>query len=219
MMQCSNHSLTAFDGEQFVQAMAALLNGHAWDPSVIAPAGQAFTWCDAMFSGSKWTVAATAPLSAMVRMTVAQTSLRQLLLHNPSIASICLERCYSADPAIANNYFSVFADVAATLYNATGTTGAMMVHELLALVLTKLVDNDPGMRLRAIDVLHVLASSHWNAQSLSGVSGQLSTAPSTPLPTAAVRFLSSNAPSYHVPCCCIRVFCCCSLSFLCLVIC
>jgi hypothetical protein len=167
-----------------VQAMAALLNGPAWDPAFIAPSGQAFTWCGAVFCGAKWTVAATAPLSTSVRMALAQTALRQLLLHNPHLVSICLDRCYSAEPAIADNYFSVFADVAATLHTMTGATGAMAPHELLALVLTKLIDSDPGMRLRALDVLHVIASSQWTPQSQSGTSAQLPSAVSISLAPA-----------------------------------
>ena len=153
--------------------MAALLNGPAWDGPFVTPNGQAFSWCDAMFTGPRRAITAAPPVGATSRVAIARFALRQLLLHNPALTATCLDRCYSSEIVLAREYFCVFADVAAALHASGDCVAAP--QELLALVLAKLIDADADVRQRALDVLRVLADGQWSPSAAkSGMSNTLS---------------------------------------------
>ncbi|GFR48580.1 hypothetical protein Agub_g10483, partial [Astrephomene gubernaculifera] len=144
---CINHSAR--------MALAALVEGPAFDNDARRPSGAVFTWIDKLLA-----VPCEGVQQVVVgpqRRDVGHRALRGLLTHNPDLFDACLDKCYDSNSSIASGYFQVMCEVFAT------QPVRCPPHIVLALVLVKLVDPCQEVREDAMHMLHVLSQREWQA--------------------------------------------------------
>lgn len=137
-----------------LQAMASLLSGPLWDDDM-RKQGTALAWFDAALSSlqpqrSELLGSVPAPCQ------LAQFALRDMLIHNPDLRGAYLERCYSREPKLAKAYFHTCAGICVQMHVDGRLLSVWKSHELISLVLHKIVNSSEAVRNDALQVLQAL---------------------------------------------------------------
>lgn len=134
--------------------MASLLSGPLWDDS-IRKQGTALAWFDAALSSQQ-----PQPSELLGHVPapcqLAQFALRDMLLHNLEFRGSYLERCYSREAKLAQAYFHTCTGICLQMHVDGRLLSLWRSHELISLVLHKLVDSSEAVRNDALQVLQAL---------------------------------------------------------------
>eukprot|EP00892_Ulva_mutabilis_P001735 jgi/Ulvmu1/11562/UM079_0005.1 len=136
------------------QAMASLLSGPLWDDSM-RKQGTALAWFDAALCSRQ---PQRSELLGLVPAPyqLAHFALWDMLLHNPEFRSAYLERCYSREAKLAQAYFHTCTGVFVQMSVNGQLSSLWKAHELICLVLHKVVDSSEAVRNDAQQVLRTL---------------------------------------------------------------
>lgn len=137
-----------------VQAMASLLSGPLWDDSM-RKTGTVLAWFDAALCSrqpqrSELLGFVPAPCQ------LAHFALWDMLLHNPEFRGAYLERCYSREAKLAQAYFHTCTGICVQMGVDGRLSSLWKSHELICLVLHKIVDSSETVRNDALQVLRTL---------------------------------------------------------------
>ncbi|KAG2493487.1 hypothetical protein HYH03_008303 [Edaphochlamys debaryana] len=142
-------------------ALAALVEGPAFDSDTRWPQGPVFTWVDKLLAvaneGAQRVVVGPGDVVGPLRREVGLRALRGLLTHNPDLFDAALNKAYDDNPSIANGYFQVLVEVYAL------RPVRCPAHVALGLILVKLVDAAAEVREDALHMLAVLSAREWAA--------------------------------------------------------
>ncbi|KAH7669286.1 Cell morphogenesis protein C-terminal [Dioscorea alata] len=100
-----------------------------------------------------------------LRVLLAKTALKNLLLTNLDLFPACIDQCYSPDSSIADGYFSVLAEVYMSQENPK-----CEIQRLLSLILYKVVDPSRQIRDDALQMLETLSVREWAEDDVEGIS-------------------------------------------------
>ncbi|KAL4318706.1 hypothetical protein GQ457_18G021950 [Hibiscus cannabinus] len=168
-------------------AMASLLYGPCFDDNARKMSGRVVFWINSLFnepsakapygyspdprtpSYSKYTGDGRGTAfrdrhkSGHHRVVLAKLALKNLLLNNLDLFPSCIDQCYSSDPAIADGYFSVLAEVYMRQEIPNCET-----PRLLSLILYKVVDPSRQIRDDALQMLETLSVREWAEDGIEG---------------------------------------------------
>eukprot|EP00854_Cymbomonas_tetramitiformis_P004902 gene4902-5983_t len=179
------------------RALAALLQGPAFDADARKPHGRVFSWITKMFTiapatrssgASAWAPAADIPAG------IARSALLHHLQANLELFSMCIDLCYHSDRRIGNGYFSVLAEV------GMRWQVKYELPVLLCLLQHKVGDPDMQTRHEAVQMLEMVKERHPGAPAAqgSGRAGQAVVAGEVPETYVAFQCqLSSSLASQY----------------------
>ncbi|TYJ49731.1 hypothetical protein E1A91_A01G155100v1 [Gossypium mustelinum] len=168
-------------------AMASLLYGPCFDDNARKMSGRVIVWINSLFnepaakapygyspdprtpSYSKYTGEGRGAASrdrhkgGHHRVALAKLALKNLLLNNLDLFPACIDQCYYSDPAIADGYFSVLAEVYMRQEIPNCET-----QRLLSLILYKVVDPSRQIRDDALQMLETLSLREWAEDGIEG---------------------------------------------------
>lgn len=134
--------------------MASLLSGPLWDESM-RKQGTALAWFDAALSSQqpqRSELLGYVPAPSQL----ARFALRDFLLHNPEFRGAYLERCYSRETALAGACLHTCAGICVQMHLDGRLLSLWKSHELICLVLHKIVSSSEVVRNDALQVLQAL---------------------------------------------------------------
>ncbi|XP_022725396.1 uncharacterized protein LOC111281884 isoform X2 [Durio zibethinus] len=199
-------------------AMASLLYGPCFDDNARKMSGRVIFWINSLFnepapkapygyspvdprtpSYSKYTEGRGAAgrdrhKGGHHRVALAKLALKNLLLTNLDLFPACIDQCYYSDPAIADGYFSVLAEV-----YMRQEIPKCEIQRLLSLILYKVVDPSRQIRDDALQMLETLSVREWAEDGTEG-SGCYQAAVVGNLPDSYQQFqykLSCKLAKYH----------------------
>lgn len=134
--------------------MASLLSGQLWDDSM-RKQGTALAWFDAALCSRQ---PQRSELLGLVPapFQLAQFAIWDMILHNPDFRGAYLERCYSREAKLAQAYFHTCAGVCLQISVIGQLSTLWKSHELICLVLHKIVDSSEAVRDDALQVLQTV---------------------------------------------------------------
>ncbi|OWM64475.1 hypothetical protein CDL15_Pgr020442 [Punica granatum] len=170
-----------------MNAMASLLYGPCFDDNARKMSGRVINWINSLFMEP----AARAPFGyspadprtpsyskyageggrgtagrnrgGHLRVSLAKLALKNLLLTNLDLFPACIDQCYYSDPAIADGYFSVLAEV-----YMRQEIPKCEIQRLLSLILYKVVDPNRQIRDDALQMLETLSDREWAEDGIDG---------------------------------------------------
>lgn len=122
--------------------------GPVFDSDAKRPQGPVLRWIDRLFKSPE--PSHTPGRCGPTRAAVGHAALARLLESNLDIFQICVDRCYDAEPRIANGYFLVLSEAYAMHESVKAEP-----YVILSLVLYKLVDAGREVREAALHMLQV----------------------------------------------------------------
>ncbi|KAM7268070.1 hypothetical protein ACFE04_010236 [Oxalis oulophora] len=171
-----------------MNAMSSLLYGPCFDDSARKMSGRVISWINSLFiepaarapfgfspadprtpSYSKFLGDGRAAASrdrhkgGHHRVALAKLGLKNLLLTNLDLFPACIDQCYYSDPAIADGYFSVLAEV-----YMRQEIPKCEIQRLLSLILYKVVDPSRQIRDDALQMLETLSVREWAEDNVEG---------------------------------------------------
>ncbi|KAK4798256.1 hypothetical protein SAY86_030582 [Trapa natans] len=170
-----------------MNAMASLLYGPCFDDNARKMSGRVINWINSLFmepaarapfgyspadprtpSYSKYTGesgrgTAGRNKGGHLRVGLAKLALKNLLLTNLDLFPACIDQCYYSDPAIADGYFSVLAEV-----YMRQEIPKCEIQRLLSLILYKVVDPNRQIRDDALQMLETLSDREWAEDGIDG---------------------------------------------------
>ncbi|TYJ43440.1 hypothetical protein E1A91_A03G154000v1 [Gossypium mustelinum] len=168
-------------------AMASLLYGPCFDDNARKMSGRVIFWINSLFnepapkapygyspvdprtlSYSKYTGGRGAAghdrhKGGHHRVALAKLALKNLLLTNLDLFPACIDQCYYSDPAIADGYFSILAEV-----YMRQEIPKCEIQRLLSLILYKVVDPSRQIRDDALQMLETLSIREWAEDGMEG---------------------------------------------------
>ncbi|XP_022735431.1 uncharacterized protein LOC111288700 isoform X2 [Durio zibethinus] len=172
-------------------AMASLLYGPCFDDNARKMTGRVIFWINSLFnepppkapygyspvdprtpSYSKYTGEGRGAAGrdrnkgGHHRVALAKLALKNLLLTNLDLFPACIDQCYYSDPAIADGYFSVLAEV-----YMRQEIPKCEIQRLLSLILYKVVDPSRHIRDDALQMLETLSVREWAEDGTEGSGG------------------------------------------------
>ncbi|KAK1383473.1 cell polarity protein mor2 [Heracleum sosnowskyi] len=172
-----------------MNAMASLLYGPCFDDNARKMSGRVISWINSLFiepaprapfgyspadprtpSYSKYTGEGVRGVTGRdrhrgghLRVALAKTALKNLLLTNLDLFPACIDQCYYSDAAIADGYFSVLAEV-----YMRQEIPKCEIQRLLSLILYKVVDPSRQIRDDALQMLETLSDREWAGDGIEG---------------------------------------------------
>ncbi|KAK8714865.1 hypothetical protein V6N13_042211 [Hibiscus sabdariffa] len=169
-------------------AMASLLYGPCFDDNARKMSGRVIFWINSLFnepapkvpygyspvdprtpSYSKYTGEGRGATGrdrhkgGHHRVALAKLALKNLLITNLDLFPACIDQCYYSDPAIADGYFSVLAEV-----YMRQEIPKCEIQRLLSLILYKVVDPSRQIRDDALQMLETLSVREWAEDGTEG---------------------------------------------------
>ncbi|KAI4346754.1 hypothetical protein L6164_007624 [Bauhinia variegata] len=172
-----------------MNAIASLLYGPCFDDNARKMSGRVISWINSLFNepaprvpfgyspadprtpsyskymgeGGRGTAGRDRHRGGQHRVSLAKLALKNLLLTNLDLFPACIDQCYYSDPAIADGYFSVLAEV----YMRQEIPNCE-IQRLLSLILYKVVDPSRQIRDDALQMLETLSVREWAEDSIDG---------------------------------------------------
>ncbi|GMH01924.1 hypothetical protein Nepgr_003763 [Nepenthes gracilis] len=172
-----------------MNAMASLLYGPCFDDNARKMGGKVISWINSLFiepaprapfgyspvdprtpSYSKYTGEGGRGAGGRdrlkgghLRLSLAKLALKNLLLTNLDLLPTCIDQCYYSDPAIADGYFTVLAEV-----YMRQEVPKCEIQRLLSLILYKVVDPSRQIRDDALQMLETLSAREWAGDGFDG---------------------------------------------------
>ncbi|KAG9149466.1 hypothetical protein Leryth_023324 [Lithospermum erythrorhizon] len=166
-----------------MNAMASLLYGPCFDDNAKKMSGRVISWINSLFNepapraqfgyspadprassytkytadGSRGVIGRDRNIGGgHLRVSIAKLALRNLLITNLDLFPACIDQCYYSDPAIADGYFSILAEV-----YMRHEIPECQIQRLLSLILYKVVDPSRQIRDDALQMLETLSVREW----------------------------------------------------------
>ncbi|XP_042970437.1 uncharacterized protein LOC122302991 isoform X1 [Carya illinoinensis] len=172
-----------------MNAMASLLYGPCFDDNARKMSGRVITWINSLFiepaprapfgyspsdprtpsyskyagEGGRGAAGRERLRGGHHRVSLAKSALKNLLLTNLDLFPACIDQCYYSDPAIADGYFSVLAEV-----YMRQEIPKCEIQRLLSLILYKVVDPSRQIRDDALQMLETLSVREWAEDGIEG---------------------------------------------------
>ncbi|GAA0166322.1 scaffold/adaptor protein [Lithospermum erythrorhizon] len=172
-----------------MNAMASLLYGPCFDDNARKMSGRVISWINSLFiepaprvpfghspadprtpsyskitgDGGRGAAGRERHRGGHLRVFIAKMALKNLLITNLDLFPACIDQCYHSDPAIADGYFSVLAEV-----YMRQEIPKCEIQRLLSLILYKVVDPARQIRDDALQMLETLSVREWAEDGIDG---------------------------------------------------
>ncbi|KAK8615919.1 hypothetical protein V6N13_017489 [Hibiscus sabdariffa] len=168
-------------------AMASLLYGPCFDDNARKMSGRVIFWINSLFNepapkapygyspvdprtlpypkypGGRGAAGHDRHKGGHHRVSLAKLALKNLLLTNLDLFPACIDQCYYSDPAIADGYFTILAEV-----YMRQEIPKCEIQRLLSLILYKVVDPSRQIRDDALQMLETLSIREWAEDGTEG---------------------------------------------------